>query len=202
MPENKAIRLRFAKEYLKYGNEFWQSVVFSDESLIGHSKGRQYARLCKGHRAVYQYAKQINPEGFRIMVWAAICSDGTRSIKLIDEKVTGKVYKAVLEEKLGDFPGLRRGVLLLQQDNAPAHRSKAVKNYLVSQGIDFVSWPAQSPDLNIMENVWAFVKRGLRDHYPSKEALKRDILRVWETVEDNYIFFTISKYDKQTPCCC
>ena len=37
---------------------------------------------------------------------------------------------------------------IFQQDNAPCHRAKLVKNWFQEQNIEVIAWPANSPDLN------------------------------------------------------
>ena len=76
---------------------------------------------------------------------------------------------------------------MFQQDGASAHRGGIVKKYLNDNSTKLLPWPAQSPDINIIENLWAFVKRDLKDNYDRAEDLKADIMGIWEEVEDHYI---------------
>ena len=44
----------------------------------------------------------------------------------------------------------------------PIHRVRDVENYKTRNHINSISWPAQSTDLNINENVWLKMKRRLQ----------------------------------------
>ena len=50
-------------------------------------------------------------------------------------------------------------------DNVPdiyVHKAHTVKNYKDQNEVTSMEWPAQSPDLNIIENIWLYMKRELQ----------------------------------------
>ena len=51
---------------------------------------------------------------------------------------------------------------LFMDDNAPVHRAHTVENYKDQNEVTSMEWPAQSPDLNIIENIWLYMKRELQ----------------------------------------
>ena len=53
-----------------------------------------------------------------------------------------------------------------------------------------MEWPAQSPDLNIIENIWLYMKRELQKSavdITTKNDLLLEIQSVWRNIELDYI---------------
>ena len=53
-----------------------------------------------------------------------------------------------------------------------------------------MEWPAQSPDLNIIENIWLYMKREQQKSavdIASKNDLLREIQSVWRNIKLDYI---------------
>ena len=50
---------------------------------------------------------------------------------------------------------------LFMDDSAPVHRAHTVENYKDQNEVTSMEWPAQSPDLNVIENIWLYMKREL-----------------------------------------
>jgi hypothetical protein len=53
-----------------------------------------------------------------------------------------------------------------QEDNAPVHTAKIAREFLLSQRMELLPWPAQSPDLNPIDNIWALLEPKLRARKP------------------------------------
>ncbi len=85
--------------------------------------------------------------------------------------------------------------LIFQQDLAPAHTAKATKSWFNDHGVTVLDWPANSPDLNPIENLWGIVKRKMRDTRPNNaDDLKAAIKAAWASLHLN------SATDWSTPC--
>ncbi len=70
-----------------------------------------------------------------------------------------------------------------QQDLAPAHTAKGTKSWFNDHGVTVLDWPANSPDLNPIENLWGIVKRKMRDTRPNNaDDLKAAIKATWASI--------------------
>ncbi len=72
---------------------------------------------------------------------------------------------------------------IFQQDLAPAHTAKGTKNWFNDHGVTVLDWPANSPNLNSIENLWGIVKRKMRDTRPNNaDDLKAVIKATWASI--------------------
>ena len=69
-----------------------------------------------------------------------------------------------------------------QQDNNPKHRSRMTRNFMDRNGINYPKWPAQSPDLNPIEMVWAQMKAHKNKMEPrTKDELSKCFNDFWSS---------------------
>lgn len=70
------------------------------------------------------------------------------------------------------------------QDNNPKHTSNFARDFISDHGINWWKTPAESPDLNPIENMWHELKEFCRREVkPStKQELIDGIVQFWETV--------------------
>ncbi len=63
-------------------------------------------------------------------------------------------------------------------------------NWFENRHITLLEWPALSPDLNPVENLWAkMVREVYRDgrQYDNTIQLKEAIQQAWDTIDEDYI---------------
>jgi len=73
----------------------------------------------------------------------------------------------------------------LQQDNASIHTSASTRNFFERKRMRMLGWPARSPDLNPMENLWGIVARKVYAHgkqYGTLVNLKKAICAAWNSI--------------------
>ncbi|GFY02769.1 transposable element Tcb1 transposase [Trichonephila clavipes] len=117
----------------------WNEVVFSDES-----------RICLPHH-----------DG-RIRVW------GHRGERMLNS--------FVMHLHTGSAPGIMEPVVLpylqglvtaiFQQDNARSHMARIVQRFFFNHQIELLHWPARSPNLSPIENMWSMVAQRLTQITP------------------------------------
>uniref|UniRef100_A0A8C9V626 Tc1-like transposase DDE domain-containing protein n=1 Tax=Scleropages formosus TaxID=113540 RepID=A0A8C9V626_SCLFO len=79
--------------------------------------------------------------------------------------------------------------IMTSDDNASCHRAKSVKDFLQERHINSMTWPANSPDLNPIENLWWKLKKLVNDKAPPCKAdLLMAIRESWNQTDEEYCF--------------
>ncbi len=177
-------RLTWAKEKKNWTVAQWSKVLFSDESKFCISFGKQ------GHRVWRKRGKAHSPSCLKssvkfpqsVMIWGAMSSAGVCPLSFLKTNVTAPVYQEILEHLL--LPSadqiFKDADFIFQQDLAPVHTAKSTKSWLNDHGVGVHDWPANSPDLNPIQNLWGIVKRKIMKKRPKNaDELKATVNETW-----------------------
>ena len=185
--DQKSARMKFAEEHLHWSLEDWKNVMFSDETLIYRieARGRRsYYKKCDTNYIRPHHSQRTKQGGGgKILFWGCITYYGVGYASKLDQGLDSDTYIEVLKDYVfssRDWYGIDPGKFIFQHDNASIHTANIVKNYIKKSKIPIMVWPANSPDLNLIETIWAYLKDQLGRY--SQDA--KDIDELWERIQD------------------
>lgn len=205
--DSKAKRLAFA---MANTNTCWRRVMFTDRKKFLFSyPGQKVYRVQWAVKGTQRQAAAVNhPQSLN--VYAGITRWGVTKVHVVAgsskhktthknkmgqlaKNITASEYMNVLSDTLlpngsAMFSTQGLGSWTLQQDNDPSHKVAAdvIKSWNQRKGSSITllpCWPPNSPDLNLIENVWGYVGAKVQAQgHTSFEAFKQAVIKELEAV--------------------
>lgn len=188
---NRQKRMDFANKYISKPREFWERVLFTDESKF-------CAFGIKGKKLVWRKSgtaldkenllPTVKHGGGGVMVWGCMAAEGVGKLVFIDTIMDQFGYLSILKNNLKESAqqlGLGDD-FWFQQDNDPKHTAHNTRLWLLYNIKNQLRSPPQSPDLNPIEHLWDLLERRIRQHtITSREMLKNVIINEWAKITNH-----------------
>ncbi|CAI9532810.1 unnamed protein product [Staurois parvus] len=183
-PMHKKALLEFARAHAEKEKDYWDSVLWSDETKINgfgtdgfktvwHCKGEEYKGKCMVPTVKHGVGS--------VLLWDCMSAAGVWELHFIDGIMNSQMHCFILKDKMPPSLctlGLRA---VFQHDNDPKHTSKATVAILNKNRVKVIQWLSMSLDLNPIEQLWGILKRQVKHHSPPRiQALKEVVLEEWK----------------------
>ncbi|GFW26429.1 transposable element Tcb1 transposase [Trichonephila clavipes] len=179
--QHRTARLQWCREHHNWTEQDWACVLFSDESRFSLSSDCRRQLIWRESGTAYRPENIQEKDRYptcSIMVWAGIMINGRTCLHVVaNGTMTGQRY---IDE------------VLLPHD------------CLDSEGIQRLVWPARSPDLNPIENVWDALGRQVAGrNYPptNKNTLIRALTEEWDKLPQQLLDNVVQSMVRRVECC-
>ena len=180
---NRKRRLEWCFAHKHWTFEQWKRVLWSDESpYVLRNASRRRCWRKPGERYINACLKKTVKHDRKVMVWGCFAAHRVGIIKWIKGIMCKEDYEEVLNNSMVPSADMLFGEdnFIFQHDNDPKHTAKLIKTWFTDGNIETLAWPAQSPDLNPIENLWAILDKRLAERTcNSEKELFNELEKGW-----------------------
>ena len=165
-------RRKFAKKY--EGKTDWDNWVFGDEKTF-FVKPPTTGERVREHQIPIT---EVVPHPIKCHCWLVISPKATFRPYLFTENMDAPLYRTILQDNLvRPSQGRLPENWTFAQDRDPKHMASGTQEWLNEHVPNWVQdWPANSPDLNPIENLWSILANDVASRHPtSLQTLKTAI---------------------------
>ena len=138
----------------------------------------------------------------KLHIWGCFSSKGFGEIFMFTQNLNSDLLCTIYERALLPSAEIWFDDWILQEDNDPKHMAKKSQKWKVEHNVHRMPWPAQSPDLNPIENVWKVLKGQLRHYHPrTLIGLKRCVSDIWRQFSIEYAKNLVNSMSSRLQAC-
>src|SRR6266545_1801506 len=191
---NRKKRLLWAQEHENWEKE-WKNVIWSDESKFELFKGdgRKYVWRQEHEKYDLQCLIPTFKSGQEsVMIWGCFTESGLGLLVKLEGRITAVIYVDILQNNLLSYIDTleNKEDYIFQEDNAPIYTVNIAKKWRRDNNITNLSWPAQSPDMNPIENLWEELDKQVQTH----KLLPKNQKELWQALQEEWINLNENKY--------
>ncbi|GMT26377.1 hypothetical protein PFISCL1PPCAC_17674, partial [Pristionchus fissidentatus] len=173
-------------ETMKGNREPFHDTFFVDESSFELDNVSTYVFVNKNDP--YAHIVPGPKHKIRVMIWLGISLEGPTEVRIMQPGESINAVKYVEIVKSSYLPAALKyygGHCKIAHDNASAHTARYTKDALQQMGVEVMPWPAESPDMNPVELVFADMKWKIRNVY--KPTSKGELVAAIKDYVKNYL---------------
>ena len=117
------------------------------------------------------------------MVAGGLCEKGVGKLIFVTGTMNSFSYNQTLEFYKDDIEKFDKN-LIFQQDNAPCHVGKKSMDFIKNNFSNYLEfWPANSPDLSPIEELWSIVEEKLNKYtFKNTSDMAKKLQWVWNRI--------------------
>jgi transposase len=191
---HKSKRVAFARAHL---TDNWSRTLFTDETefLLHPTRGNPTTDIVWARRQEDVPAVEVDQYSPKLRVWGGISAQGKTRLVFYTGELDATAYQKILRRASPDFTSIfGTHPWSFVHDGASPHKAASTNTWLSAHVPHHIpsgpggAWPAKSPELNPIEQVWGIMKESLQKKRPqSLEALQARVKKIWEEFDINIV---------------
>ncbi|KAK4684797.1 hypothetical protein P7C73_g5369, partial [Tremellales sp. Uapishka_1] len=216
-PRTRRLRFAYAFSHRNDGPMDWRRTIFTDEAAI-RMNGTIRTWVTRRDKEAYLeecMVPKLLSAKTTVMVWGAIWHGGRSELVRFDTSQSGSKRKGVTASIYRDQitkDALKRcwtrvntnwrayGGARIVEDNASIHTAALNRSAGAKQKFIYLKHPPSSPDLNPIENCWAYLKRqlaSLPNRPTTPDAMFEAARTLWKEVPQQVIDRTVDSMERR-----